>query len=148
MTTEIARRMENRTPWSSTAAGLCSAMLAMILACLGCKHDASVAGDVDPVGSYTLVNIDGKALPCLVAHEGSPTVKSGLFDIRADGTCTSKVTFSTPSGGDIVRVVNATYTREGSKLTMRWQGAGTTTGRLERDAFTMDNEGNIFAYRK
>jgi hypothetical protein len=53
-----------------------------------------------------------------------------------------------PPGGDVNRVVKATYTRENSKLTMRWEGAGTTTGTVEGDTFTMNNEGMIFAYRK
>ena len=32
-----------------------------------------------------------------------------------------------PSGGDSSREVKAAYTRQGSKLTIQWEGAGTTT---------------------
>ena len=42
----------------------------------------------------------------------------------------------------------ASYTRQGSKLTMKWEGAGMTTGTAEGDTFTMNNEGMVFAYRK
>lgn len=41
-----------------------------------------------------------------------------------------------------------TYTREGAKLTMTWEGAGTTTGTVEGDNFTMENEGMVLAYRR
>jgi hypothetical protein len=58
------------------------------------------------------------------------------------------MTFSLPSGADASREVSASYTREGSKLTMTWTGAGTTIGSVEGNTFTMDNEGMIFAYRK
>ncbi len=53
-----------------------------------------------------------------------------------------------PSGGDSSREVKATYTHEGGKLTMRWQGAGTTTGTIQENTFTMNNEGMLFEYRK
>jgi hypothetical protein len=85
-----------------------------------------------------------------VTHQGKPglTVKSGAFIINADGTCSSKVVFVAPSGNDTTREVKAAYTRHGSKLTMKWERAGTTTGTVEGDTFTMNNEGNVFAYRK
>ncbi len=53
-----------------------------------------------------------------------------------------------PSGQPQSREVSATYTRDGSRLTMQWQGAGVTIGTIEGDTFTMDNEGQIFLYRK
>jgi hypothetical protein len=137
---------------------LCLLPLLMAAVLAGCKQDvkvaaeagdAKVAADINPTGTYALVSVDGKKVPCTLQHEGqSPTVKSGCFIIKADGTCSSKVDFSLPSGGDSSREVNATYTREGSKLTMKWEGAGMTTGTVEGDTFTMNNEGMIFAYHK
>jgi hypothetical protein len=123
--------------------------LLMVAVGAGCRPVAKVAADINPVGTYTLVSVDGNKVPCTLQHEGaSPTIKSGTFTINADGTCSSKVVFSLPSGGDTSREVKATYTRQGSNLTMQWEGAGTTTGTVEADAFTMNNEGMIFAYRK
>lgn len=133
--------------------------LFMLVVWAGCKQDAKVAADTktvgtaavesNPVGTYNLVSVDGKQVPCVLQHEGqSPTVKSGSFIINPDGTCSSKVDFSLPSGGHSSREVKATYTRQGSKLTMQWEGAGLTTGTVEGDTFTMNNEGMIFAYRK
>ncbi|MCX6923629.1 MAG: hypothetical protein NT154_10550 [Verrucomicrobia bacterium] len=125
----------------------------------GCKQEANVANakvveakvaaDTNPAGTYSLVSVDGNKVPCTLTHEGHTlTVKSGTFIINPEGTCSSKVVFSPPSGGDASREVKATYTRRGSKLTMQWQGAGMTTGTVEADAFTMNNEGMIFAYHK
>ena len=138
---------------------LCVLPLLMVMVGAGCKQEAKVAAntktvaapvaDINPVGIYPLVAVDGNKVPCTVQHEGhTMTISSGSFSINADGTCSSKVVFSMPSGGDSSREVKASYTRQGSKLTMQWEGAGTTTGSVEGDTFTMNNEGMIFAYRK
>ena len=103
----------------------------------------------DIAGSYALMSINGTALPFTVTHEGPGIqVTSGTFTIRPDGTCTSVVAFLMPSGQAQSREVGATYSRDGSRLTMQWQGAGVTNGTLEGDRFTMDNEGQLFLYRK
>jgi hypothetical protein len=133
---------------------LCWLPLFIVLVCAGCKQDAKViadsnpkvAADTNPVGTYTLVTVDGNKVPYTVQHEGhAMTIKSGSFIINADGTCSSKMLLE---GRDAAIEVKATYTREGSKLTMQWEGAGTTVGTVEGDTFTMNNEGMIFAYRK
>jgi hypothetical protein len=122
--------------------------LLMVMVWVGCKQ-AGNAGDTNPVGTYALVSVDGNKVPCTVKHDKHTlAVKSGTFAINADGTCSSKVVFSAPSGGDSSREVKATYTRQGAKLTMKWEGAGATTGTVEGDTFTMNNEGMIFVYRK
>jgi len=121
----------------------------MAMVCAGCKQGAEVAASVNPVGTYTLVSVDGKQIPCALTHEGvTPTIKSGVFTINADGTCSSIIDLSLPSGGDVSREVKATYTRQGSVLTMKWEGAGITTGTVEDRTFTMNNEGIVFAYRR
>jgi len=100
-------------------------------------------------GTYMLASINGKTLPFTVTHEGPGIqVTSGTFTIRPDGTCTSVVAFLMPSGQAQSREVSATYTQDGSKLTMQWQGAGVTICTVEGDTFTMDNEGQLFLYRK
>ena len=109
--------------------------------------DASKLPDI--AGSYTLLSINGTPLPFTVTHEGPGIqVTSGTFTIRADGTCASMAAFLMPSGQAQSREVSATYTRDGSRLTMQWQGAGVTNGTIEGDTFTMDNEGQLFLYRK
>jgi len=96
-----------------------------------------------------LVSVDGKALPADVNHGGrTVTVKAGMFTIHSDGTCRSQTTFSVPPRTDVNRDVNATYTLNGANLTMKWEGAGTSTSKVSGDTFTMHNEGMVFTYRK
>jgi hypothetical protein len=103
----------------------------------------------DSAGTYNLVTLNGNKLPFTPPHEGgAPEVQSGTLTLNADGTHTSTTTLKVPSGQVASRDVTGTYTREGSKFTMQWKGAGTTTATLEGGTLTMNNEGNLFAYRK
>jgi len=114
-----------------------------------CKPEAKIVKDVDPTGVYTLVSVNGSTVPASVSHDGTPLqVRSGTFTVKADGTCSTKTGFVPPSGSEVAREVSATYTKEGSKLNMQWKGAGTTTGTIAGNTFTMDNEGMRFVYRK
>jgi hypothetical protein len=135
---------------------LCLLPLFTVIIWAGCKQDAKVAADtksvaattsdINPVGTYSLVTVDGNKVPYAAQHEGhAMTIQSGSFIINADGTCSSKMVLA---GRDAAIEVKATYTREGPKLTMQWQGAGMTIGTVEGDTFTMNNEGMVFAYRK
>jgi len=112
------------------------------------KHEVA-AGGADHTGEYVLVSVNGNDLPASVSHGGaSVKVISGAFEIKADGTCRSKTVFVPPTGSEIEREVAASYTKDGSKLTMQWEGAGMTVGTVEGNTFTMDNEGMVFVYRK
>ncbi len=125
------------------------ALLTAGLLLSGCKPKAQVAQDVDPAGVYALVSVNGSAVPASVSHDGTALqVRAGTFTINADGTCSTKTVFVPPSGQEATRDVSATYTTAGSKLTMKWQGAGITAGTIEGSTFTMNNEGMVFVYRK
>jgi len=90
--------------------------------------------------------VDGKQVPCTVQHDGhTMTIDSGRFVINADGTCSSRIAVA---GRPAAIEVKANYTREGNKLAMKWQGAGQTSGTIDGDTFTMNNEGMVFIYRK
>ncbi len=128
-------------------------LLSLLLLCglllPACKQKAQVAAGGDITGLYTLVTVGGTKVPGSVTHEGTALqVRSGTFNINADGTCGTKTTFVPPSGVEATRDVSATYTREGSKLTMQWKGAGTTTATIEGGTLTMNNEGMLFVYKK
>jgi len=135
---------------------LCLLPLFLVGVCAGCKQEAKVsagtkattvgATNINPAGTYNLVTVDGNKVPCTVQHEGhAMPIKSGTFIINADGTCSSKIFLE---GRDAAIEVRATFTREDTKLTMKWQGAGMTIGNVEGDTFTMNNEGMVFAYRR
>lgn len=132
-----------------TVASKLSFFLAAGLALTACQNQQSAPNNADPAGVYFLVSVDGKQLPANVSHDGATLqVRSGTFTINADGTCSTKTIFVPPSGTEVTREVSATYTKAGSTLNMRWKGAGKTVGTLQGDAFTMNNEGMLFVYRK
>ena len=133
---------------SKHALRLCFLLTAGLLLS-ACKPEAKVAEGGDFAGVYALVSVNGNPVPASVSHEGATLqVRSGTFTIKADATCSTKTVFVPPSGSEATREVSATYTQEGSKLTMRWKGAGTTTGTIQGNTFTMNNEGMVFVYRK
>lgn len=114
-----------------------------------CQPEPGSVANSDPVGVYTLVSVDGKNVPASVSHDGVHLqVRSGTFAFNPGQTCGTKTVFVPPSGTEVIREVSATYTRTGSKLAMKWHGAGTTSGTIEGDTFTMENEDMVFVYRK
>ena len=120
----------------------------MLFASAGCQKEARTAA-LDPAGTYNLVSVDGKNVPCSLTHEGvTPTIKSGVFTINTNGSCRSLITFSVPERGDMNREVNASYTLNGAELTMQWEGAGMTKGQIHGNQFSMTNEGMVFFYQK
>lgn len=100
----------------------------------------------EPFGTYALIDVDGKKVPCSITHEGqSMTIQSGSLLVNRDGTCVSKVAVA---GEDAASETKATFQQEGSTLKMKWEGAGTTIGNLDGNTLKMSNEGMIFTYRK
>jgi hypothetical protein len=123
-------------------------LAAAVLLC-GCGKTSLRSTGPDPSGVYALISVNAMKVPASVTHEGAKLqVRSGTFTINADGTCDSKIVFVPPSGIESTRKVKATYTQEGTKLRMKWEGAGITTGTIHGDTFTMNNEGMVFAYQK
>lgn len=128
----------------------CSSLgLVVGLLLTACHNETSEPEQIDPSGVYTLVMVDRQEVPTQVMHgEMSVEVRSGVFTIYADGTCRSQSVFVPPGRDAMTREVSATYTKDGAFLTMQWEGAGITTGTVNEETFTMDNEGMLFVYRK
>jgi hypothetical protein len=140
--------METERKKTSLALAL-GGLLAAGLVLTACQQSRNTAQTIDPAGIYNLKSVDGHDVPAKVSHDGHQVeVRSGVFTINSDGTCGTTTVFVPPNGSEITRKVDATYTQSGSKLTMRWKGAGMTAGTVEGDTFTMNNEGMIFVYRK
>jgi hypothetical protein len=129
--------------------GLCLISAFLSLACAGCEKGAVKTANIDPTGVYALVSVNGKNLPCEVNHDGTVlTIKSGVFTIKADNNCSSLISCSVPSKGDISREVKAIYSCQGAELFMQWDEAGMTFGTVNGNTFTMTNEGMAYIYRK
>ena len=129
---------------------LCLLAILLLLILTGCKGNAAAgSAKLDPAGVYSLASVDGKSVPCVISHQGPDMkIQSGTFTITADGRCSSAITISVADKRDINVVTKATWTCQGTALTMRWEGAGTTLGNVSGNNFTMTNEGMVFAYRK
>ena len=102
----------------------------------------------DHQGTYSLVTVNLDKLPCTPPHKGgAPQGLSGAITLNADGAFTSAMSYNLPKG-PFSKQFSGTYTRDGSRFSLQWKGAGTTTATLEGKTFTMDNEGILFAYQK
>jgi hypothetical protein len=120
-----------------------------LCALIGCKAEDHRSAKIDPSGTYSLLSVDGKEAPCEVMHGETPmTIKSGVFTINTDGTCSSLMRFSVAGHEDASREVKATYTLQGAELTMKWDRAGTTFGSVNGNRFSMTNEGMVLVYQK
>jgi hypothetical protein len=114
-----------------------------------CVKQASPVVEPDISGVYKLVSVDGKPVPADIVHDQvTLQVRSGTFTLGTNGTCSTSTSFVPPNGTEVTREVSATFTRDGSNLTMTWKGAGLTVGTIDGDTFTMDNEGIKFVYKK
>ncbi|MBL9199700.1 MAG: lipocalin family protein [Opitutaceae bacterium] len=126
-----------------------SIALAAALIMSACVKPGPARRGGDFAGEYRLVSVNGEPVPANITHGGAGLqIRSGTFTIRADGTCSTKTVFVPQSGTDVAREVSATFAVDGSKLTMRWKGAGTTVGTIEGNTFTMHNEGMAFVYSR
>jgi hypothetical protein len=102
-----------------------------------------------PAGVYKLMSVDNKNVPCTINHDGRKMdVQSGAFTITTNGQITSVMTISVGDKKDVRVERTAIYTAQSGELTMKWQNAGTTKGRIVGPTFTMTNEGMTYVYQK
>jgi hypothetical protein len=135
---------------SATEHGLkLAVVLGIGLVLAACEHQPSGPSAGNLTGVYTLATVDGHQVPARVFHDGiTIEVRSGTFTFDADGSCHTQTVFAPAGRAEATRKVSGTYTQAGSKLKMRWTGAGTTTGTLQGNTFTLHNEGMALAYTK
>ena len=116
---------------------------------VACSHRDQTPENKSHFGAYTLVEVDGHAIPAEVSHgQTLIRVESGRIEFEAGGTCISQTVFGPPEGENIHREVRADCVYKGHSVDLTWHGAGRTRGQFGPDDFTMNNEGMIFRYRK
>ena len=143
--------MGDRVVIGIVALGL-AALAALPLACetrLDSAPDGKAAA-ADVAGTYTLVTVDGHAIPYAPMHQGqrAPTIVSSTLTLDEGGRFESKMSYGKPDGGEFSRDFKGTYVRKGSELVMTWEGAGRTTVTIDGGTLTMNNEGMLFVYEK
>lgn len=130
--------------------GILSAFL-MTAALLGdgCTPRGEARPDTALNGEFRLVAVDGHSVPTALRH-GNVTlqVRAGTFTFVEDGSCVSRIWFTPPTGHETCRETRATFTRVRDRVTMKWEGAGQTTGTLAGDRFTMRNEANRLEFQR
>jgi hypothetical protein len=123
------------------------AIAALLLS--GCQGIGGGADREEVAGIYYLVKVDESPVPASVFHDGTIlNINSGVIILSDNGTCFSRTRFTPPDGEETTREVHAKYRVDDSRLTMRWEGAGTTEGKIDGETFVMDNHGTIFEYAK
>lgn len=123
-----------------------------LAACIGlaaCQSKRAAGRSPNPSGDYLLASVNGQPVPATVSHDGaSLQIRSGSCTFGADQSCSTTTVFVPPSGREVTRTATATYTARGADLSLRWKGAGFTSGKVDGATFTMNNEGMVFVYRK
>lgn len=138
------------TTTTGQARGIAVALAVGAIALLtgGCHPQGSTTAE-GIGGVFVLQAVDGVALPARLKHGGATLeVRSGSMTFEANGTCVSRTSFVPPSGVEVKREVTADYVQDGTRLRMTWHGAGRTSGSLDGDTFTMNNEGMVFTYHR
>lgn len=127
-----------------------AALATMLLSALARAHgQPAEKKEVNPVGAYTLVSVDGKDVPCTINHEGTAMiVHAGTFTIATNGQITSVMIFSVGDRKNLRHETHATYKMKNAELTMKWKNAGMTKGRIVGQTFTMTNEGMAYVYKQ
>lgn len=126
-------------------------VLTILLLCAVARGHAQGADKTtaNAAGIYKLASVDGKNVPCLINHDGtSMNVHSGTLTVSTNGQVTSIMTVSVGERKNVRVERSATYTVTNAELTMKWQNAGTTKGRVAGQTFTMTNEGMAYVYRR
>lgn len=125
---------------------------ALVLACaLGCTSarttNPSTSTSPAPapvslatlVGEYTLVSIDGHALPYAPS-----AVKSGSFIVNANGTFHLETVYDRAELGG--SSASGTCYTEGDDVKMAWDGGGLTNLSLRGDTVTLKREKTLYSY--
>lgn len=120
----------------------------VVLAAAACGKSSTAAATADEIGTYSLVSVNGAAVPCNIT-EGSVTARitAGSLTFSSGGTV-RVVTSFTVNGQQQGTDVSGTYTRAGSAFTMHYTNGGANTGTLSGTSFTMMNEGMAWVYAR
>ncbi len=127
----------------------------VLLACAawaacGGKDPAAVTPSGDEVGTYTLVSLNGTAVPA-PAPEGPAgmQVLSGTLTLGQGGTISVTVVFQVPGESSTrSNTVAGSYRRSGNALTFSYSNGGANGGTLNGADLNFLNEGVTWLYRK
>ncbi len=124
--------------------GIALAIMALIGVPLAGKFKK---GDNRAANTYTLVTVDGHAVPYAPRYSGrqTPEIVSSTLTLNPGGEFVSTMKYGKSAGG-VSRDFKGTYTKEGANYVLSWEGAGQTSVTIEKNKLTMSNEGLLFVY--
>jgi len=108
-------------------------------------------------GRYTLVDIEGHALPYAPTEPGRPAdapvlaVLASTLVVQADGHFVMAMAYRVRQGATEQIFTNpftGTFVKDTSGYVMRWDGAGETPATWQAERFTFTNEGQTYTYRR
>lgn len=110
------------------------------LALGACDHQPTTADTV--AGLYTLVSADGGALPATLSESesGSVRVTGGSLNLTSDVDCVLQRDFRNTSGNSVNvthDVAFCSWTRTGSAISLRLEGAAAVAGTVEDAGATL-----------
>jgi hypothetical protein len=129
-------------------------MLAVALA-LGACRDNGVTDPIDAaVGIYSLVELNGSALPIQVGQQadGQVEVISGYLTLRRDSSYVAVINTRVTAPAGPVRIVASveigTFSAEGNAVQFRPAGAGTYSGTRDGRTISYDAGATRATFRK
>ena len=125
--------------------------MAVALACVcGCGGDTAGPSTGAELGSYSLVSLDGRAVPTSITDAGHQIeVLSGAL-VLSTGQKLRLTTTARPSPGatPVSNEVTGTYSLKGNTFTFTYSNGGRNTGTLSGNTIQMLNEGVAWLFRK
>ncbi len=120
----------------------------LVLMTAACGSSSSAPTTRDEIGTYTLVSVNGNAVPCDFAEGGAAArITAGSLTFAGGGTVHIGTSF-TINGQPQSTDVSGTYTRSGNSLTMHYSNGGANTATLSGATLTMMNEGVAWVYAR
>lgn len=125
-------------------------LIFVLAAVAACGGSPTAAGSGDEVGTYTLVSIDGNALPATLTHGGvQATVVSATLILGTGGTVQMSTRFRLPPDTTTIpQNVSGSYQRSGSVLTFSYANGGANTGTVAGSDLRFLNEGASWLFHK
>lgn len=124
---------------SKLAAGI--AAIALVTAC-GSDSTTGPSGSSNPVGSYTMSTVNGKAVPTPLFADGafSYDITGGSMKLTSDGKFSAVTNYRQTVPGSVENFVDSiggTWTQSGSALQLAISDGSTATATFDKSTLTL-----------
>lgn len=118
------------------------AAIALIAACGGDATTGPSSSSSNPVGSYTMTTVNGKAVPTSLFADGafSYDITGGTMKLTSDGKFSAVTNYRQTVPGSVEMFVDSiagTWTQSGSSLQMTIADGSTATATFDKSSLTL-----------